>query len=263
MKTFLVAAALAATISSVQANPQTSKFQFEYEMFLQVDFKKREAFLQKIGKQQDAYEKAISFIRGSVHAANLIEKVSLNPKSYEINSTATLTTALNIALSGQQLKKTSEGKNTKTTFITDFYSERRGKSPALTSFFNAKSKKVEFYKAKTLISSSPYVSSLDVLNIAYNFLDKKLPDKSFSFYITDGKSIKKYTMIRSEIWNFPFNGANIQAVRYVKHTSPSDPVSLEIWYSLTNQIPMRYVIGLSDKYGATIQVDLKDFKKVP
>ena len=100
MKIFLFAILLIAPIFTAQANSQSSKFQFEYEMFLQVDFKKREAYLQKIGKKQDAYEKAISFIKGSVHAANVLEKVNLTPQSYEINSTATLTTALNIALSG-------------------------------------------------------------------------------------------------------------------------------------------------------------------
>jgi hypothetical protein len=253
---------LVASSASAQNVSSASKFQFEYEMFLQVDFKKREAYLQKIGKKQDAYEKAISFIKGSVHAANVIDKVNLTNQTYDINSTASLTTALNIALSGQQLKRTSEGKNSKTTLITDFYSERRGKSPAITSSFNSKTKKVDFLKAKTLVSSSPYVSSLDVLNIAYNFIDKKLPDKRFSFFITDGKSIKKYTMNRAEVWNFPFNGNNIQAVRFVKATSPSDPVSLEIWYSVTNHMPMRYVIGLSDKYGATIKAELKSYKKL-
>jgi hypothetical protein len=253
---------LVASSASAQNVSSASKFQFEYEMFLQVDFKKREAYLQKIGKKQDAYEKAISFIKGSVHAANVVDKVNLTNQTYDINSTASLTTALNIALSGQQLKRTSEGKNSKTTLVTDFYSERRGKSPAITSSFNSRTKKVDFFKAKALVSSSPYVSSLDVLNIAYNFIDKKLPDKSFSFFITDGKSIKKYTMNRAEVWNFPFNGNNIQAVRFVKTTSPSDPVSLEIWYSVTNHMPMRYVIGLSDKYGATIKAELKSYKKL-
>jgi hypothetical protein len=253
---------LVVSSASAQNVSSASKFQFEYEMFLQVDFKKREAYLQKIGKKPDAYEKAISFIKGSVHAANVVDKVNFTNQTYDINSTASLTTALNVALSGQQLKRTSEGKNTKTTLITDFYSERRGKSPSITSSFNAKTKKVDFFKAKTLVSSNPYVSSLDVLNIAYNFIDKKLPDKNFSFFITDGKSIKKYTMNRAEVWNFPFNGNNIQAVRFVKVTSPSDPVSLEIWYSVTSHLPMRYVIGLSDKYGATIKAELKSYKKL-
>ena len=253
---------LVVSSASSQNVSSASKFQFEYEMFLQVDFKKREAYLQKIGKKPDAYEKAISFIKGSVHAANVVDKVNFTNQTYDINSTASLTTVLNVALSGQQLKRTSEGKNTKTTLITDFYSERRGKSPSITSSFNAKTKKVDFFKAKTLVSSNPYVSSLDVLNIAYNFIDKKLPDKNFSFFITDGKSIKKYTMNRAEVWNFPFNGNNIQAVRFVKVTSPSDPVSLEIWYSVTSHLPMRYVIGLSDKYGAIIKAELKSYKKL-
>ncbi len=251
-----------ASSTSAQNISSPSNFQFEYEMFLQVDFKKRDAYLQKIGKKPDAYEKAISFIKGSVHAANVIDKLNLTNQTYSVNSTASLTTALNIALSGQQLKKNSEGKNTKTGLITDFYSERRGKSPSISTSFNSKTKKVEFYKARTLVSSNPYVSSLDILNIAYNFIDKKLPEKSFSFFITDGKSLKKYTMNRAEVWNFPFNGNNIQAVRFVKATSPSDPVSLEIWYSITNHIPMRYVIGLSDKYGATIKAELKSYKKL-
>ncbi len=262
MKSLLAVIFLFVASSTSAQKVSSSNFQFEYEMFLQVDFKKREAYLQKIGKKPDAYEKAISFIKGSVHAANVIDKLNLTNQTYSVNSTASLTTALNIALSGQQLKKNSEGKNTKTGLTTDFYSERRGKSPSISASFNNKTKKVEFYKARTLVSSNPYVSSLDILNIAYNFIDKKLPDKSFSFFITDGKSIKKYTMNRAEVWNFPFNGKNIEAVRFVKTTSPSDPVSLEIWYSTTNQLPMRYVIGLSDKYGATVRAELKSYKKI-
>lgn len=68
-------------------------------------------------------------------------------------------------------------------------------------------------------------------------------------------------MNRAEVWNFPFNENNIQAVRFFKITSASDPVSLEIWHSLNNYILMRYAIGLSDKYGATMRAELKSYKK--
>jgi len=263
MKAFLLVINFFITsIVLAQSNSKDIRYDFQYEMHLQVDFKKREAYLEKIGKKPEVYEKAISFIRGSIHAANVTEKLMLSDKVYEITSVFTPTTALNVALGGQQLKRNSVGKNTKNTLVTDFYSEKRGKSPSITASFNTKKNKVEFYKAKTLVSESPYVSSLDVLNLAYTFIGKKLPEKNFNFLITDGKSIKKYTMNRAEIWDFPFNGKTVKAVRYVKATSNIDPVTLEIWYSIDDQMPMRYVIGLSEKYGATIRADLKSYKKI-
>lgn len=263
MKFYLIFWGIICTSSVfAQSNQQITKYEFNYEMNLQVDFKKREAYLQRIGKKAEVYEKAISFIKGSVHAANVTDKLTLTDKTYEITSVANLTTALNVALSGQQLKRTSVGKNSKNTLITDFYSERRGKSPSITASFNLKNNKVEFFKAKKIVADSPYVNSLDVLNLAYAYVGKKLPEKNFNFFITDGKSIKKFTMNRAEIWDFPYNGSTIKAVRYVKTISNLDPVTLEIWYSLDAQIPMRYVIGLSEKYGATIQADLKSYKKI-
>ena len=63
MKSLLAVIFLFVASSTSAQKVSSSNFQFEYEMFLQVDFKKREAYLQKIGKKPDAYEIAISFIK--------------------------------------------------------------------------------------------------------------------------------------------------------------------------------------------------------
>ncbi len=56
---------------------------------------------------------------------------------------------------------------------------------------------------------------------------------------------------------FPIDGKKIKAARFYKTTSKDDTNTFEIWFSEGKNFPIRSVIGLSEQYGATIQVDLK------
>lgn len=88
-------------------------------------------------------------------------------------------------------------------------------------------------------------------------MGRELPAKSIVLPVTDGRSIKNYTLVRGESWEFPLNGIKVKAVRYYKTTSKDDTATFEVWFSEKEHIPLRSVIGLSAQYGATIQVDLK------
>jgi hypothetical protein len=102
---------------------------------------------------------------------------------------------------------------------------------------------------------------LDLLTVGYQFIGRDLPSKSIVLPVTDGRSLKTYTLVRGEPWEFPINGEKVKAIRFYKTTSKEDTATFEIWFSEKEHIPLRLVIGLNAQYGATIQVDLKKLPK--
>lgn len=234
------------------------KIQFDYELSLKVDFKQREAFLKKNGEEPSVYEKPLSFISGSIHAANITDVVEMSGPKYQINSTGTLTSVLGVALQNQKLLRQSYGNVTKDGLSTLSYIEKRGNTERLQAKLDSKANKVIFIKDKTEIGSAPIAGNLlDLLNIMYTFVGRRAPPTQSTYNITDSKSLKRYTLNKGELWDFPFNGAKVKAYRYFKSTTKDDSATLEIWLTEKDNIPLRMVVGLGERYGATIQADLK------
>jgi hypothetical protein len=244
-----------------QKQQLSPKIQFDYELSLKVDFKQREAILKKNGEELGVYEKALSMISGSVHAADITDIVEIGTSNYQINSIGTLNSTLNFALQGQKLIRQSSGIVTKNGLLTLNYSEKRGNTELLTAKVNSKTRQVAFESGSTKTGSETLNGNmLDLLSVMYNFIGQKTIAKQSTYLITDSKSIKRYTLNKAELWDFPFNGTKVKAFRYFKSTNHDDDATLEMWLTEKDNIPLRMVIGLGERYGATIQVDLK---KVP
>ena len=234
------------------------KIQFDYELSLKVDFKQREAFLKKSGEEPAVYEKALSIISGSFHAADIADIVEMSGSKYQINSTGTLASVLNFALQNQKLLRQSYGDVTKDGLSTLSYIEKRGNTERLQAKLDSKANKVIFIKDKTETGSAPIAGNLlDLLNVMYTFVGRKPPPTRATYNVTDSKSLKQYTLNKGELWDFPFNGTKVKAFRYFKSATKDDSSTLEIWLTEKDNIPLRMVVGLGERYGATIQADLK------
>ncbi len=229
---------------------------FDYQMYLQVDYKKRESYLIKTGTKPSAYEKAFVGINKSFHAANISDKVDTSDNQYVINSKGELVGALHYALFQQRLIRSSSGQFDRNSWVTKEYKEKRGNTDQLITRFDPKTNKVNFIRGNQFKSSSAYIPSVDVLSIAYQFLNRELPSKEFKMSVTDGKSIKQYSMRRGETQIINFQGKPTESTRFYKAVTKDDPTSLEIWYSNKDKWPLKYVIGFKDQYGATIKADL-------
>lgn len=248
--------------SPIMAAAQTKtlplKIQFNYELRLKIDFKQREAFLKKSGEEPAVYEKALSFISGSIHAANITDTVEIGTSKYQINSVGTLTSVINLALSNQRLTRQSYGEVSKDGLSTQSYIEKRGNTDRLQAKLDSKVNKVVFIKDKTETGSAPIAGNLlDLLNVMYTFVGRKPPPTKATYNVTDSKSLKQYTLTKAELWDFPFNGVKVKAYRYFKAATKEDSSTLEIWLTEKDNIPLRMVVGLGERYGATIQADLK------
>jgi hypothetical protein len=94
---------------------------------------------------------------------------------------------------------------------------------------------LNFYKVSSRtppVGSAPYSGRLyDMLKVGYQFIGRDLPAKSVTLPVTDGCSLKTYTLVRGEAWEFPFDGIKVKAIRYYKTTSKDDAATFEVWFS--------------------------------
>ena len=236
--------------------------QFEYDLKITADPAKRAAYLKESGEAPSPYEQVFNLVKGSMQVATIVDKVDLRKDQYQINSTGTLGTVLGTVLADQKLLRGSVGTITKDGMLTNTYQEKRGNTELLIA--KVEKTVLNFYKVSSRtppVGSAPYSGRLyDMLTVSYQFIGRDLPTKSVTLPVTDGRSLKTYTLVRGEAWEFPFDGVKVKAIRYYKTTSKDDTATFEVWFSEKEHIPLRSVIGLNAQYGATIQVDLK---KIP
>ena len=253
---------LTVLLACIPSSANALSAQFEYDLKVSADPAKRAAYLKQSGETPSPYEQAYSLIKGSVSVATVVDKVDIGKESYHINSTGTLGTVLSTILADQKLLRDSVGSIGKDGMLTNTYQEKRGNTELLIAKVDKSI--VNFYKVSSRTSpvgSEPFSGRLyDMLSVGYQFIGRELPTKPLVLPVTDGRSLKTYTLVRGEAWDFPFDGGKVKAIRYYKTTSKDDTSTFEIWFSEKEHIPLRSVIGLSAQYGATIQVDLK---KIP
>ncbi|WP_071461762.1 DUF3108 domain-containing protein [Polynucleobacter asymbioticus] len=236
--------------------------QFEYDLKITADPAKRAAYLKQSGDAPSPYEQVFNLVKGSMSVATIVDKVDLRKDQYHINSTGTLGSVLATVLADQKLLRDSVGSVTKDGFLTNTYQEKRGNTELLIA--RVEKNLINFYKVSSRtppVGSAPFTGHLmDMLTVGYQFMGRDLPAKSIALPVTDGRSLKTYTLVRGEPWDFPFDGGKVRAIRFYKTTSKDDTASFEVWFSEKEHVPLRSVIGLNAQYGATIQVDLK---KIP
>ena len=254
------AALIIFALAAFGASAQT--IQFEYDLKITADPTKRAAYLKQSGEAPSPYEQVLSLVKGSMQVATVVDKVDLRKDQYHINSTGTLGSVLSTVLADQKLLRDSVGTITKEGFVTNTYQEKRGNTELLIA--KVEKSLLNFYKVSSRtppVGNAPFTGRLyDMLTVGYQFIGRDLPAKSITLPVTDGRSLKTYTLVRGEPWEFPFDGAKVKAVRYYKTTSKDDTATFEVWFSEKEHIPLRSVIGLNAQYGATIQIDLK---KIP
>ena len=237
--------------------------QFEYDLKITADPAKRAAYLKESGEAPSPYEQVFNLVKGSMQVATIVDKVDIRKDQYHINSTGTLGAVLSTALSDQKLVRDSVGSVGKDGMLTNTYQEKRGNTDLLIA--KVEKSLVNFYKVSSRnppLGSAPYTGRLlDMVSVGYQFLGRDLPAKSIVLPVTDGRSVKNYTLVRGESWEFPFDGSKVKAIRYYKTTSKDDTATFEVWFSEKEHVPLRSVIGLNAQYGATIQADLKKIPK--
>ncbi len=240
--------------------------QFEYDLRITADPGKRAAYLKQSGEAPGVYDPVLNLIKGSMQVATVVDLVDIKKDRYHIGSRGTLGSVLSTVLNNQTLIRDSVGTVTSNGLLTNTYQEKRGNTDLLLAKVDAPKSLIQFYKVSSRtppVATAPYAGQLlDMLTVGYQFMGRPLPSKSLVLPVTDGRMLKRYTLNRGETVDFVIDGQKVKAVRFFKSTSKEDSSTFEIWYSEKDRLPLRSIIGLSDQYGATIQVDLKKMPKL-
>lgn len=237
------------------------KSEFKYKLILKIDLKKREKILKDSGETPTIYDKALSLINGDIYAADVTDIVEKNSTTLKISSVMSPTTVLSYALGDKTLRRDSLSTQTKSGFSSTSYAEKRGDAPRTTSRTDYKSAKVSFYDGAKLDKVETIKSdSIDMLSIIYEGVG--LSSKGKSYLVNNSKSIKSMSFEIGELWDISINGKKYKAKRYYKKITKADNATFEIWIDEETKIPLRYQIGLSDTYGATMLFELNSQKKL-
>ena len=240
--------------------------QFEYDLRITADPGKRAAYLKQSGEAPSVYDPVLNLIKGSMQVATVVDTVDIKKDRYHISSRGTLGSVLSTVLNNQTLIRDSVGTVTANGLLTNTYQEKRGNTDLLLAKVDAPKNLIQFFKVSSRtppVATAPYGGQLlDMLTVGYQFIGRPLPTKSLVLPVTDGRMLKRYTLNRGETVDFAIDGQKVKAVRFFKSTSKDDSSTFEIWYSEKDRLPLRSIIGLSDQYGATIQVDLKKLPKL-
>lgn len=237
------------------------KSEYKYKLILKVDFKKREKILKENGETPTIYDKALSLINGDFYAADVIDIVDQNASVLKISSVMSPTSVLSYALGDKVLRRDSLSTLEKSGLSSTSYAEKRGDSPRTTARTDYKAMKVSFYEGPKLERVEGIkTESLDMLSVIYQGVG--LGTKGKSYLINNSKSVKPMTFEVGEIWDISINGKKYKAKRYFKKTTKADSATFDIWIDEETKIPLRYQIGLSDSYGATMLFELNSYKKL-
>lgn len=238
-----------------------SKAEFKYKLILKVDLKKREKILKDNGESPTIYDKALSLLSGDFHAANVVDVVESNAERLKVSSIMSPTTVISLALGDKVLRRDSLSTLTKSGFSSTSYAEKRGDAATNTARADYKAMKVSFYEGTKLNRTEGIKAEThDMLSIIYHGVG--LNAKNKSYFINNSKSVKAMSFEAGEIWDISINGKKYKAKRYFKKTSKTDSATFEIWIDEESKIPLRYQIGLSDAYGASMLFELNSYKKL-
>ena len=242
-------------------SPVAYKSEFKYKLILKVDLKKREKILKENGESPTIYDKALSLINGDFYAADVIDVVESKGDTLKISSVMSPTTVLSYALGDKALRRDSASVLGKSGFNSISYAEKRGDSPKTTARTDYKTMKVSFYEGVKIDRTEAIKNdSFDMLSIIYEGVG--LSSKGKSYLVNNSKSVKPMTFEVGEVWDIAIDGKKYKARRYFKKTSKADSATFEIWIDEERKIPLRYQIGLSDAYGATMLFELNSYKKL-
>lgn len=240
---------------------KTLKTEYKYKLILKIDFKKRDKILKDNGEPPTIYDKALSFIKSDIHAANVIDIVENNGTTMKLSSVISPTTILSYALGDKTLRRDSLSTQNKSGFISTSYAEKRGNSPRTTAKTNYLAAKVSFYDGTQLKNvESIKHESFDMLSIIYEGVG--LSSKAKTYLVNNSRSLMPMHFEIGEIWDISVNNKKHKAIRYYKKITKSDTATFEIWIDEERKIPLRYQIGLSDKYGVTMLFELSSYNNL-
>lgn len=135
--------------------------------------------------------------------------------------------------------------------------EQRGSSePSLMAMVNDKLKKIFFYRGKDNVRTEdlPAGGVTDVVMLGYLYLGQPVPAKNITVSAVDAKRPFINQTLKATETPITFAGETFPGVKFTRVLTPGEDATLEFWVRKADGLPVRTLIGLSGKYGVTIDI---------
>lgn len=255
-----VIASLGGTGFAAGAVAQTAplKFVARYDLSITVDAKRNSEAISKAKVAKGA----MALLGGSVLAGTIEDVVSISDDAYTITSSGKANRILAAVLGGDTLLRRSEGAVGGGYLASQKFSETRGSKLRLavrtdypkrisTYFKNGKETKVEAVNYRIADSAS----------MPYLFLRQPLPVTSITIAATDGKYSRQIYMKPSDEV-IQIGKDQVAAVHLSRDQRQRDDASLDLWLRKEDGMPLRFRLGLDDKYGVVLDQKLRELPPI-
>ena len=203
-------------------------------------------------------EKATKLIGTNFQVAEFEEVLSIKKDGvYSVRSLIPTGSVVSTVTPLDKVMRLGDGKVVNGRPIAAKVIEQRGSNePALMTLINDKLNKIFFYRGKENVRTEdlPAGGVTDVVMLGYLYLGQPVPVKNVTISAVDAKRPFINQTLRATETPITFAGETFPGVKFTRVLSPGEDATLEFWVRKADGLPVRTLIGLSGKYGVTIDI---------
>ena len=203
-------------------------------------------------------EKATKLVGTNFQVAEFEEVLSIKKDgSYSVRSIIPTGSVVSTVTPLDKVMGLGDGKVVNGRPIAAKVIEQRGSNePSLMALINDKLKKIFFYRGKENVRTEdlPAGGVTDIVMLGYLYLGQPVPAKNVTLSALDAKRPFVNQTLKATETPISFAGETFPGVKFTRVLSPGEDATLEFWVRKADGLPVRTLIGLSGKYGVTIDI---------
>ena len=250
---FLCAAGLLLSTSSAQALTYVGELRTPYVINVTVDPKAA-----SLPEAKVYLDKATKLIGTNFQVAEFEEVLSIKKDgAYSVKSIIPTGSVVSSVTPLDKVVRLGDGKVINGRPIAAKVVEQRGSNEQpLMALANDKLKKIFYYRGKDNVRTEdlPAGGLADIVMLGYLFLGQQVPAKNVTLSATDAKRPFLNQTLRATETPISFAGETFPGVKFTRVLTPGEDATLEFWVRKADGLPVRTLIGLSGKYGVTIDI---------
>ena len=230
--------------------PQT--FAVSYDVEISVDKKKATAS----GMSQSLINGAAGLMGGGMSVGTVADTIQFDKEgNYLIQSSMSLGALASTFLGSGKYLRSSKGRIENNTLNTMQYVDQRPEKKPLTAVMTDK-KNVFFFDGKATAGKTAYtLNTQDALSMMYANIGR-VPvagSKNLRTVFTDGKTVKT-AAFNATAEKIKTPSGEWDAVKLTRSNAGQGDASIELWVRQSDGLPIRLRLGMSEKYGALMDI---------
>lgn len=203
-------------------------------------------------------EKATKLVGTNFQVAEFEESLSIKKDgTYSVRSVIPTGSVVSTVTPLDKVVRMGDGRVVNGRPIAAKVVEQRGSNePTLLALVNDKLNKIFYYRGKENVRTEalPAGGVADIVMLGYLFLGQPVPIKNVTLSATDARRPFVNQTLKATETPITFAGETFSGVKFTRVLTPGEDATLEFWVRKSDGLPVRTLIGLSGKYGVTIDI---------